>query len=106
MASIAIVRHIVRYHPAPRADEECFGSETLMADTVAIAAMADEYGLTPREREVCDYLAMGYSRPYIAKMLYISPDTAKTHTKHIYAKMGVDSQDALIGLIRGDGRGR
>lgn len=104
VASIAIVRHIVRYHPAPRNDEESFGSEALMADTAAIAAMADEYGLTPREREVCGFLAMGYSRPYIAKMLYISPDTAKTHTKHIYAKMSVDSQDALIGLIRGDGR--
>lgn len=104
VASIAIVRHIVRYHPAPRNDEESFGSEALMADTASIAAMADKYGLTPREREVCGFLAMGYSRPYIAKMLYISPDTAKTHTKHIYAKMSVDSQDTLIRLIRGDGR--
>lgn len=100
VASIAIVRHIVRYHPAPRNDERSLGKEGSMTDALAITTTADRFGLTPREREVCDFLAMGYSRPYIAKMLYISPDTAKTHTKHIYAKMGVDSQDALIGLIR------
>ena len=47
-------------------------------------------------------LAEGYSRPYIAKMLYISVDTVKVHVKHIYAKLGIGSQDDLIRIARGE----
>lgn len=104
VASIAIIRHIVRYHPIPHDSEGCLNTEASISDIKTMASMADKYGLTSREQEVCTFLAMGYSRPYIAKMLYIAPDTAKTHTKHIYTKMGVDSQDSLIALVRDGGK--
>ena len=57
--------------------------------------------LTPREQEVFGMLAEGYSRPYIAKMLYISVDTVKVHVKHIYAKLGVHTHQELIDLVEG-----
>lgn len=56
------------------------------------------YGLTPRGAEVVRYLALGYSRPYIAKRLGVSKETAKAHTYHIYQKVGAASQDELIEL--------
>ncbi|ANE22297.1 hypothetical protein AAY81_03135 [Denitrobacterium detoxificans] len=100
VATVAIARHIVRYHPMPSGGANAVDSKSLKENTLSIATLAEKYGLTPRELEVLEYLAKGYSRPYIAKMLFISPSTAKTHTKHIYAKLAIDSQDALISLIR------
>lgn len=52
--------------------------------------------LTPRECDVLALLASGYSRPYIAKTLYLADGTVKTHIRHIYAKLSVNSQDELI----------
>ncbi len=48
-------------------------------------------GLTAREREVLDLMVAGYDRPSIARILRISLNTARTHTKNILAKLGVHS---------------
>lgn len=65
------------------------------------AAGSDAFeALTPRERDVMALMAAGYSRSYIGKVLYISPDTVKVHAKHIYAKLGISSKDELIELVR------
>ena len=50
-----------------------------------------------------DLIAAGYSRNYIGKVLFISPDTVKVHAKHIYAKLGFSSKDDLIAFARGRG---
>ncbi|MCR5582168.1 MAG: helix-turn-helix transcriptional regulator [Eggerthellaceae bacterium] len=100
VATAAIARHIVRYHPMSSSGANSADPDNLKENTLSIATLAEKYGLTPRELEVLEYLAKGYSRPYIAKMLFISTSTAKTHTKHIYSKLAIDSQDALITLIR------
>ncbi|MDR2254061.1 MAG: helix-turn-helix transcriptional regulator [Bifidobacteriaceae bacterium] len=55
--------------------------------------------LTPRETEVFDLLARGRSVPYVRDALVISKDTAATHTKHIYQKLGVHSRQELIDLV-------
>ncbi len=65
-----------------------------------------KYQLTPREEEVLVYLVEGYSRPYIEKALYISKSTAKSHTYHIYQKLGINSQDELLDLVKQDISGR
>ena len=57
-------------------------------------------GLTPRETEVLALLAQGRSIPYIRDELIISRETAATHAKHIYAKLGVHSRQELIDLVR------
>ena len=44
-------------------------------------------------------LARGRSVPYIRDELVISKETAATHAKHVYAKLGVHSRQELIDLV-------
>jgi DNA-binding NarL/FixJ family response regulator len=46
-------------------------------------------GLTAREIEVLRRIAAGYSNTQIAKELFISEATVKTHINHLFAKTGV-----------------
>ena len=62
-------------------------------------AVAEHYGLSPRERDVFDLLARGRSIDYIAQNLTISFNTAKSHIRHIYVKTDVHSRQELIDLI-------
>lgn len=72
--------------PAPdQLDENC-------------ARLSDEFGLTAREREVFVLLAHGRNGRYIMDHLVISRNTAKSHIKHIYSKLGVHSHQELIDL--------
>jgi two-component system nitrate/nitrite response regulator NarL len=48
--------------------------------------------LTPREREILDYLAQGLSNKAIARELDISHDTVKLHVRHILAKLNLTSR--------------
>ena len=75
--------------PAPSALEE------------SCARLGDEFGLTEREREVFLLLAHGRNGRYIMDNLVISRNTAKTHIKHIYSKLGVHSHQELIDLATG-----
>lgn len=74
------------------------GPSTLSTDD-RIASIAQEYGLTRRESEVFALLARGRSVPYVRDALVISRETAATHAKHIYAKLGVHSRQELIDLV-------
>lgn len=53
------------------------------------ATAADPHGLTNRERDVLELLAVGHSDAEIAAELYISPKTANRHVGAILAKLGV-----------------
>lgn len=44
-------------------------------------------GLTRREMEILKLIAAGYRKREIAEMAFISPDTVKTHTRHIFEKL-------------------
>lgn len=53
--------------------------------------------LTDREREVLVLIARGRSNQEISTDLSISPETVKSHVKHIFAKLGVrDRAQAVI----------
>ncbi len=72
--------------PAPsQLDENC-------------ARLSAQFGLTAREREVFGLLAHGRNGRYIMDHLVISRNTAKSHIKHIYSKLGVHSHQELIDL--------
>lgn len=53
------------------------------------------YGLTVRELQVASLLMHRLSNAEIARMLSISPHTARHHTESVLAKFGVRSRDAL-----------
>jgi len=61
--------------------------------------LSTEYGLSPREKEILEYLARGRGSKYISGELYISVETVRTHTKRIYDKTGVHSKEELLDLI-------
>jgi LuxR family maltose regulon positive regulatory protein len=61
----------------------------------APAAAADE-GLSEREREVLRLLATELSGPEIARQLYVSVNTLRTHTKHIFSKLDVNTRRAAV----------
>jgi DNA-binding CsgD family transcriptional regulator len=56
------------------------------------SAEASELGLTPREREVLQLLARGYTNREIAAELVISVKTASVHVSHILRKLEVSSR--------------
>ena len=65
----------------------------------AIAAIATEYDLTGREAQVLEILAQGYGLARVQELLVISENTASTHRRHIYKKLGVHSREELIDLV-------
>ena len=52
--------------------------------------------LSERETEVLRLLATELSGPEIARALYVSLNTLRTHTKNIYGKLGVTSRRAAV----------
>ncbi len=64
--------------------------------------------LSPREQEVLELLAEGSGVAAIARKLYVSESTAKTHISKIYEKLGAANRAQAImaairaGLISGD----
>ena len=56
--------------------------------------------LSPREIEILRGLATGASNRALAKSLFISEATVKTHLVHIYDKLGVDNRTAAVSRAR------
>ncbi|MBP0456980.1 response regulator [Streptomyces montanisoli] len=54
--------------------------------------------LSAREREVLELVAKGSSNREIAKDLFISEATVKTHLTHLYAKLGVRDRAAAVAV--------
>ena len=59
--------------------------------------------LSPREREVLVHLAAGRSNREIARQLFLSEATVKTHLNHLYEKLGVESRTAAVAAARQTG---
>jgi predicted ATPase/DNA-binding CsgD family transcriptional regulator len=64
------------------------------ADAPDQSALADDVGLTPREREVLALLAQGLSDREIATTLFLSPRTVGWHVTHLLTKLDVQSRAA------------
>lgn len=61
--------------------------------------MADDRKLTQREIEVALIIATGRSKAVIAKKLFVSENTVRTHAKNAYAKLGVHSKQQLMDVL-------
>lgn len=88
--------------------------QTALAPEVAARLMGrirnPEPALSAREVQLVELLATGMTNRAIAKQLFISEATAKTHLVHIYEKLGVDNRTAAVAvatqrrIIRASGR--
>ena len=58
--------------------------------------------LTAREIEILQRLATGASNRQLARALFISEATVKTHLVHIYDKLGVDNRTQAVDRARTD----
>jgi two-component system, response regulator PdtaR len=56
--------------------------------------------LSPRERDVLDALLAGHRVTSTARALAVSPYTVRNHLRAVFRKLGVHSQEELIGLFR------
>jgi DNA-binding CsgD family transcriptional regulator len=45
--------------------------------------------LSPREQEIVQWVALGLTNDEIARRLWLSPHTVRTHLEHTYRKLGV-----------------
>lgn len=59
--------------------------------------------LTPREREIAQLLAEGWSTKEIAGRLHVSPKTIGTHREHIMAKLQIRSIAELTRRVLAEG---
>jgi len=53
-------------------------------------------GLTARERDVLAMISQGCSNKRIARTLEISPETVKSHVKHIFLKLEVGTRTEAV----------
>ncbi len=56
--------------------------------------------LSRAEREVLDLLGLGLANKEIARRLFLSPDTVRTHLAHIFRKLGVHTRTQAVLLLR------
>ena len=75
-------------------------AESLLAATGASVARAPAAAsldvLSERERQVLRLLASELSGPEIAQQLFVTVNTLRTHTKHIFAKLDVTTRRAAV----------
>jgi DNA-binding NarL/FixJ family response regulator len=55
-----------------------------------------DYHLSPREQEILQSLVKGYSYKLIADEHFISMDTVRSHIRHIYEKLQVNSKTEAV----------
>lgn len=60
------------------------------APFVADEVKVREIGLTPREHQILGLIAEGYTNREIGEMLFVSENTVKTHSSHVFEKMQVN----------------
>jgi DNA-binding CsgD family transcriptional regulator len=67
------------------------------------SAAASYSSLTRREREVLTLIAAGHTNREMAESLVVSPETVKTHVRHVLNKFGVARKSEICALIEGSG---
>ena len=100
--SPAIARRIMRHFQRASRHSEHRAS-------INEGAVIDEISLSPREKEVLTFIAKGYSRGEIGRLLGISDNTVAGYVKGVYKKLNVNSraeaalEAARMGLVNFDG---
>ncbi|MCP3423988.1 response regulator [Nocardioides pinisoli] len=73
--------------------------ETVLAPSVAATLVRRTTGgstITEREVEVLELLSRGLGNREIARELFVSEATVKSHLSHVYTKLGVDTRAGAV----------
>ncbi len=79
-----------------RTHADCLLAAARRPLATAPAGRVSEEGLSERERQVLRLLATELSGPEIAGELFVSVNTLRTHTKHIFSKLDVKTRRAAV----------
>ncbi|ATY16680.1 DNA-binding response regulator [Amycolatopsis sp. AA4] len=71
-----------------------------VADRMMAQLRAPRPALTDRERDILEQLAQGLGNREIARRLFISEATVKTHLGRIYEKLGVDTRAGAVAVAK------
>ncbi|MFJ4469721.1 response regulator [Streptomyces sp. NPDC089424] len=71
-----------------------------VADRVMARLRAPRPGLTPREHDILRHLSEGLTNRDIARTLFISEATVKTHLRRIYDKLNVDTRAGAVAVAK------
>ena len=78
--------------------------ETVLGPAIAARLLdrmaAPDQALTARELEIVEQLAVGGANKEIAKRLFISEATVKSHLVHIFGKLGVNNRTKVVAVAR------
>ena len=102
--TLAPVRELLERHPRHRTSHA-----TLLTDILSVIAGSSLAGgpvaqpaeeLSEAELRVIRYLPSNLKAPEIAAELYVSPNTVRTHLRHIYAKLDAHSRAEAVERAR------
>jgi DNA-binding CsgD family transcriptional regulator len=65
----------------------------------SLRRMVEQYGLTPREREIAFLLTEGLTSKEMAQRLNISPHTVKGYLNFLMRKLGVTTRSGIVGML-------
>lgn len=92
-------RYRVRVSAAP--EDSSRGSLLLILEPAGRQLLLDDWGFTPREREIAIYLLEGRSTREICCLASIASNTLRTHVRRILEKSGVHSRTAFVARALG-----
>ena len=108
---ILMVIWMVNSHERKRAESQAraadellgrFAQEQESVRKLRCDALADDHGLTNREKDILYLLAQGRDLAFICETLFLSKNTVKSYQKTIYAKLDVHSKQEIIDLVHGE----
>lgn len=76
--------------------EHAFGLVRQRPSALDGDAVLRDHGLTARERDVARLVAAGATNAEIARALFVSVPTVKTHVSHVLGKLGVRSRTEIV----------
>lgn len=103
--SYQLIAYALGCNPRQAALDEREGLAVVMLHDPSVAGSPDErllhtyFELTPSEAQLTQALCSGHTLPVAAELASISVNTARTHLRSIFRKVGVHSQAALVQRI-------
>jgi DNA-binding CsgD family transcriptional regulator len=67
------------------------------------ARRVEQLGITPRELEILEAMAAGYSNREIAERLYVSENTVKTHAARLFDKLDAKRRTHAVQRAKEEG---